>query len=188
MVAVLRQAWTGEPFPFRGRTVRVTPTPAQPGGPRLLLGGSSEAAARRAARIGDGFIPSEPEWWGYYRDECLRLGQPDPGPSTMGEARTVVLAEDPEAAWEVLGPYFLYETNAYGAWRVAAQVASPFTPMADVEEVRASGRYRILLPEEYAAEIEAAGDLGMAQLHPMVGGIPPDLAWEHLRLFERACL
>jgi hypothetical protein len=21
-------------------------------------------------------------------------------------------------------------------------------------------------------------------LHPMVGGIPPELAWEHLRLFE----
>ena len=44
-VAALRLAWTGEPFEFRGRTVRVTPTPAQPGGPRILLGGSSEAGA-----------------------------------------------------------------------------------------------------------------------------------------------
>jgi hypothetical protein len=25
-------------------------------------------------------------------------------------------------------------------------------------------------------------------LHPMVGGIPPDLAWRHLRLFETAFL
>ena len=29
-VGVLRQAWTGEPFEWRGRTVRVTPTPSSP--------------------------------------------------------------------------------------------------------------------------------------------------------------
>ena len=39
-VATLRAAWTGEPFEFRGRTVRVTPTPCQPGGPKILMGGS----------------------------------------------------------------------------------------------------------------------------------------------------
>jgi hypothetical protein len=27
--------------------------------------------------------------------------------------------------------------------------------------------------------------MGVARLHPMVGGIPPELAWEHLRLFEK---
>src|SRR6202035_301081 len=52
-VAVLRASWTGEPFEYRGRTVRVTPTPHRAGGPPILLGGASPAAARRAARIGD---------------------------------------------------------------------------------------------------------------------------------------
>jgi len=55
-VAVLRQAWTGEPFTWRGRTIRVTPKPASP--PMILIGGSTEKAARRAARLGCGFFPA----------------------------------------------------------------------------------------------------------------------------------
>src|SRR5579864_9052810 len=61
VVRTLRDAWTGEPFEFRGRTVRITPRPAQSGGPPIAMGGSTEAAARRAARLGDGFLPSSPD-------------------------------------------------------------------------------------------------------------------------------
>ena len=76
----LRAAFTGEPFEFRGRTVQVTPRPTAPAVPGLMLGGSSEAAARRAARLAVGFIPiSAPECWEFYRDECLKLGRADPG-------------------------------------------------------------------------------------------------------------
>jgi alkanesulfonate monooxygenase SsuD/methylene tetrahydromethanopterin reductase-like flavin-dependent oxidoreductase (luciferase family) len=186
-VATLRAAWTGEPFEFRGRQVRVLPTPAQPGGPKILLGGSSEPAARRAARIADGFVPSEPGCWEFYRDECLKLGQPDPGAGMSVTAGVVMLAEDPEAAWPVLGPYFQYESNAYGAWQVATG-GTAYRPVADLDELRALGQYRILTPDEYAAELKAAGDLAFAGLHPMVGGIPPTLAWEQLHLFEETFL
>src|SRR2546426_634484 len=55
-VGVMRQAWTGEPFTWRGRTIRVTPKPASP--PVILIGGSAEKAARRAARLGGGFFPA----------------------------------------------------------------------------------------------------------------------------------
>jgi alkanesulfonate monooxygenase SsuD/methylene tetrahydromethanopterin reductase-like flavin-dependent oxidoreductase (luciferase family) len=185
-VETLRAAWTGEPFEYRGRTVRVTPMPSQPGGPAIQLGGSSEGAARRAARIGDGFIPTEPQWWPYYRDECLELGKPDPGPGVSGTAETVVLADDPEAMWPRLGPYFLHETNSYGAWQAAADVASPYSVMQDIEEVRASGKYRLLTPEELSAEL-ATAEFPFVMLHPMVGGIPPELAWESLRLLEERC-
>src|SRR5881396_2743335 len=44
-LAVMRQAWTGEPFRWRGRTVRVTPKPASP-----PIGGSTEKAACGASR------------------------------------------------------------------------------------------------------------------------------------------
>jgi alkanesulfonate monooxygenase SsuD/methylene tetrahydromethanopterin reductase-like flavin-dependent oxidoreductase (luciferase family) len=78
-VVTLRQAWSGEPFEFRGRSVRLTPTPHQDGGPQIGMGGSSEPAARRAARLGDDFMPSTPELWDVYRDELAKLGKPDPG-------------------------------------------------------------------------------------------------------------
>ncbi len=47
-VATLRQAWTGEAFDYEGRTVRILPRPHTPGGPPIILGGTSKAAARRA--------------------------------------------------------------------------------------------------------------------------------------------
>jgi alkanesulfonate monooxygenase SsuD/methylene tetrahydromethanopterin reductase-like flavin-dependent oxidoreductase (luciferase family) len=183
-VATLRAAWSGEPFEFRGRTVQVTPAPAQPGGPPILLGGTSEGAARRAARIADGFVPSEPGCWEHYRDECLALGKPDPGEAFTEQADNVVLAEDPETAWEELGAYFLHETNAYGAWQVEAGLGEPtYEPMAGVAELRAAGKYRILHPDQYREEL-GDPEQGFAVLHPMAGGIPPELAWRHLRLFE----
>lgn len=184
-VATLRAAWTGEPFEHRGRTVRVSPTPAQPGGPKIILGGTSEAAARRAAHIADGFIPSETTCWAFYRDECLKLGKPDPGPGMTIDAAVVVLAEDPEAAWPVLGPYFLHEVNAYGALQASAGVNAVYHPVAGIDELRTTGQYRILTPDQYTTEL--AGQ-GFAGLHPMVGGIPPKLAWEHLHLFAETFL
>lgn len=187
-VETLRSAWTGEPFEHRGRSVVVTPRPSTPTGPPITLGGSSEGAARRAARIADGFIPSEPMFWDHYRDERITLGHPDPGPFLGGDTRVVLLATDPDVGWDRLGPYLLHETNAYGAWRTDDDVATSYRPMADVDEVRASGRYRIVTPDEYRAELAAAGPFAFALLHPMVGGIPPDLAWEQLRLFESEVL
>src|SRR5437763_16879091 len=45
-VATLRAAFAGEPFEFRGPTVRVTPPPHRPGGPAIILRRSRAAAAR----------------------------------------------------------------------------------------------------------------------------------------------
>lgn len=192
-ITTLRAAWAGEPFDHRGRTVRVSPPPTNPGGPVLLMGGTSEGAARRAARIADGFVPSEPACWEHYRDECLKLGKPDPGPCTIKSfGDQLVLAEDVETAWEELGPYFLYETQAYGAWEAeaASQGGRPptFRPMSTIDEIRESGQYRILTPDEWAKERSESGDEDMPVFHPMVGGIPPALAWRHLHLFEEAFL
>lgn len=186
-MATLRAAFSGEAFEFRGRHVQVTPAPYRPGGPALLLGGSSEAAARRAARIADGFIPSVPEVWEFYRDEVQVLGRPDPGPCPIGANRTVALAEDADAGWAQMAPYFLHETNAYGAWLAANDGAGPYRPVADADELRATGQYAVLTPEEFVTELKAA-PLPFAQLHPMCGGMPIDLAWSSLQLFEHEVL
>lgn len=183
-VRTLKAAFTGEPFEFRGRTVHVTPGPFRPGGPSITLGGSSEPAARRAARIADGFMPSVPEVWEFYRDEVQKLGRPDPGPSPVGRNRTVALAEDPEEGWKQMAPFFLHEMNAYGAWQAQDDIASPYRPVDDVDALRETGDYAVLAPEQYVAELRAA-PVPFAFLHPLCGGMPIDLAWSSLRLFER---
>ncbi len=80
-IETLRQAWTGEPFEHRGRRAQVTPAPHQEGGPKLTLGGSSEAAARRAARIADGFMPSTPDVWEHYARRVREGREARPGPA-----------------------------------------------------------------------------------------------------------
>jgi alkanesulfonate monooxygenase SsuD/methylene tetrahydromethanopterin reductase-like flavin-dependent oxidoreductase (luciferase family) len=186
-VATLKAAFAGEPFEFRGRTVQVTPAPYRPGGPSIMLGGSSEPAARRAARIADGFIPSVRDVWDFYRDEVQRLGRPDPGPSPIGENRTVALATDADTGWEQMAPFFLHETNAYGAWQAQDDIASPYRTVDDIDQLRASGQYCVLTPDEFVVELKAA-PFPFAMFHPLCGGTPPDLAWSSLRLFENEVL
>jgi probable F420-dependent oxidoreductase len=48
-------AFSGRYFSFAG--IEIAPGPTRPGGPPLWVGGRSEAALRRAATLGDGWIP-----------------------------------------------------------------------------------------------------------------------------------
>ena len=189
-VETLRQAFTGEPFEFRGRTVRITPTPAQFGGPKISLGGSSEPAARRAARIADGFMPSSAGIWDFYRDECLKLGKDDPGPHPGGSTDFVHLATDPDAGWETIAPFAMHEVNAYGAWMAEAGISATggYVPVASAEELRTTGQYRVITPDQMVEELRAQGPFAFVALHPLMGGIPPEVAWESLHLFEHDVL
>lgn len=81
----------------------------------------------------------------------------------------MALAEDPEKGWEQMAPYFLHETNAYGAWQARDDVASPFHSVADSARLRATGQYRVLTPEQFVAEQKASA-FPFAQFHPLCGG------------------
>jgi alkanesulfonate monooxygenase SsuD/methylene tetrahydromethanopterin reductase-like flavin-dependent oxidoreductase (luciferase family) len=187
MVNTLKAAFAGKPFEYRGRTVHITPEPVRPGGPRVIMGGASEGAARRAARIADGFVPSTADCWEFYRDEMAKLGKPDPGPAMGGSAQITALASDPDAGWQAMAPFFLHETNAYGAWKVAAGEDSPYNVYADADALRAGDAYHVITPEQMVAQIKAA-PAPMAQFHPLCGGMPIDLAWSSLKLFENEVL
>ncbi|MDR2858746.1 MAG: LLM class flavin-dependent oxidoreductase [Novosphingobium sp.] len=187
MVRTLKAAFAGKPFEYRGRTVHITPEPFRPGGPTVIMGGASEGAARRAARIADGFVPSTADCWPFYRDEMIKLGKPDPGPGMGGAAEVTALARDPEAGWQAMAPFFLHETNAYGAWKVAAGEDSPFGVFADADALKAANGYRVITPGQMVAQLKAA-PAAVAQFHPLCGGMPIDLAWDSLRLFEKEVL
>jgi probable F420-dependent oxidoreductase len=52
-IRIMRRAWTGESID--GNTMQ--PTPAQPGGPPIWIGGNSRRAVRRAVELGDAWTP-----------------------------------------------------------------------------------------------------------------------------------
>jgi len=61
-IEIMRRLWTGEPVEHRGKyfsfgKITMLPKPATPGGPPIWIGGRADAALRRAARLGDGWMP-----------------------------------------------------------------------------------------------------------------------------------
>jgi alkanesulfonate monooxygenase SsuD/methylene tetrahydromethanopterin reductase-like flavin-dependent oxidoreductase (luciferase family) len=183
-VGVLRRAWTGEPFEWRGRQVRVTPVPSSP--PLVLIGGSTEKAARRAARLHAGFFPAvqDPELQRVYEEECAREGFT--GFVVMpGGPGFVHVTEDPERDWARIAPHALYDAQTYDAWQTPGQRSQVHTSARTLDELKRSGIYRVVTPDECVA---LAGEFGRVLLHPLMGGLPPAMGWASLELFEQKVL
>jgi len=84
-------------------------------------------------------------------------------------------------------PSFLHQANAYGAWLTAGDVTAPYQAVADADALRATGQFQVLTPDQLIAQLKAA-PVPFVNLHPLVGGMPTDLAWSSLRLLEREVL
>lgn len=186
---VLQRAWSGEEFEYDGRVVHVTPTPITPGGPMLMYGGGTKAAARRAAKFGLSFFA---QTWAEgleqeYHDECARLGT-TPGMCFVpasDTATSIFVAEDVDRAWESIGPFMLHDAQMYASWLGDTAAVSKSTAMT-VDDLRAeAGAYRVLTPEQAVDYVRAHG---MLALHPLCGGCPPELAWESLELVAKRVL
>lgn len=184
-IGVLRQAWTGEPFEWRGRTVRVTPKPETP--PMILIGGSTEKAARRAARLQCGFSPAigDRQLVDIYKEECARIGFHGGFVTLPGGPGFVHVSDDPERDWARIAPHALYDAQTYDAWQTPGQRSQVHVTAQTADDVRKSGVYRVVTPDECVA---LAKEFGRVLLHPLMGGIPPELGWESLRLFEQKVL
>jgi len=183
-VDVLRKASTGEPFEWRGRTVRVTPAPQSP--PVVLIGGSTEKAARRAARLRAGFFPAvgDPALAAADEEACAQHGFT--GFVAMpGGPGFVHVSDDPERDWARIAPHALYDAQTYAAWQTPGQRSQVHTAAKTIDELRASGVYRVVTPDECVA---LAREHGRVLLHPLMGGLPPALGWASLELFEQKVL
>ena len=98
------------------------------------------------------------------------------------------VAEDPDAAWKRIAPYALHEMNAYGQWIAEAGTAGPYQPIDDPDALRATGAYPVMTPAELIARAQEMGPLDMIMLHPLMGGMDPQLSWESLHLVEAAVI
>ncbi len=184
-VTVMLKAWSGEPFEWRGRTIRVTPKPPAP--PMVFVGGSTKNAARRAARLGLGFFPAidDEEIAALYLSECEKRGI-QPGPVVLPRGPGFIhVSEDPERDWERIMPYALHEATTYASWQSKGQRSTVRVDAKTPEQLKASGGYLVVTPDQC---VEVAKRDGGLTLHPLMGGLPPEIGWESLRLFESKVL
>ena len=99
----LKRIWSGEE---RGYAGAIGPTPAREGGPELIVGGHDEAALRRAARFGDGWIMGggTPEM---FAQLAAAVDQAWQAAGRSGEPRKLSLA------YFALGPRAREQADAY---------------------------------------------------------------------------
>ncbi len=119
-IRAIRSLWSDAPSPFDGEyyrwaAVESNPKPVQKPGVPIIVGGHVAGAARRAARVGDGFFPARgdletlPRLIDAMTEECRRIER-DPASIelTTGagnpDADTVKRYEDLGVSRLVLGP------------------------------------------------------------------------------------
>ena len=165
-----------------GRRIKVTPPPYTPGGPVLMWGGGSLAAARRAGRYGLGLLAqaNPPGMREAYEAAC-REHDHQPGAALLPDRDTpsvCFVADDVDRAWAELGPYLVHDARTYADWNSGNETSAGISRVRAVEELRAtSTSHKIFGVEEGIGFVR---DGNMLNLAPLCGGIPPGVAWPYL--------
>ncbi len=158
-IGLVRRLWSAEPVTWPGplfpmEDVRIQPAPRQPGGPPVIVAGRRGPAMRRAARLGDGWMPYLYSPRRYARSvaaiqaEAAAIGR---SLDTFGWAAYIPVAVDDDAevtrrgAAEFLGSTYRQDFTAM-LDRVAV-AGSPDQVTAGLGDFIAAGaRHLVLLP------------------------------------------
>ncbi|GFG74601.1 hypothetical protein MBOT_19660 [Mycobacterium botniense] len=187
-LAMLRRLLSGETVLHHGRQITVTPAPCTGGGPMIMWGGGSLAAARRAGKYGLSFLAQAnvPGCREAYEAACRAHGH-QPGMTLLPDRETAsvcFVADDVDHAWAELGPYLLHDARAYADWNPGNDTSAGIADVHTIEELRALSRtYRIFTVPEAIAHVRGGGMLTLA---PLCGGLPPDIAWPYLKRVTEA--
>ena len=152
---------------------------------RCTSAAASRATARRAARFRLPLSLADhlPDVATHYRELCAEAGITPfvlmPGPVNRG---MIFLHEDPDRAWAELGEHILWEAVTYGGWSTDQRSLMHLPGVQTLDEVKASGRYRFLTPDQLIAEVRDADYYGPLVMHPLVGGMPVEEAWKSVQL------
>jgi alkanesulfonate monooxygenase SsuD/methylene tetrahydromethanopterin reductase-like flavin-dependent oxidoreductase (luciferase family) len=172
----------GEPFVHDGRRIQVTPPPFTSGGPTISWGGGTHAAARRAGRFGLGFFAQSdiPGLQEAYEAGCAEGGHPPVACVTAspGTPTTVFVADDLDRAWDEIGSYLLHDVLSYAEWNDDSKTTASLSASKTIDALREErGAHRIFTVDEAVEHVRTAGVLS---LHPLIGGMPPEIAWPYL--------
>jgi probable F420-dependent oxidoreductase len=153
-MTVMRRLWLEEEVSHRGSyftldRVRLLPRPVQ-APPPLWVGGSSEAALRRAGRLGDGWLASlvGPEAFARgvarIREHAAAAGREVPA-DHFGTIIPFVLAPTPEAGWRAAEPYLPRDRADEATLRRVVATGPPEAVAAAIERYVAGGGTKFVL-------------------------------------------
>jgi alkanesulfonate monooxygenase SsuD/methylene tetrahydromethanopterin reductase-like flavin-dependent oxidoreductase (luciferase family) len=155
----------------------VTPSPLQRPVP-LWLGYQGPKGARRAGRLGVGLLSMDRGLLAPYL-AGLEEGGHDPSLARMAGLAEIVVADDPDSAYERILPYYVHQLNSYR--RARTPTATALTP----EQVRARGGLQVLTPADAVTVLrEHTAGLPVAdvRLWMSIAGMPDDLVDRHVEL------
>lgn len=187
---IIRALWRGETVDYHGQHFQIegaklAPMPVQTP-PPLWIGGFAPASAKRAARIGDGYLGTGEmgEMLKIYRDERARLGHAGPG-RAIGGHFWLVVSKNPAKTLVDLGPHVLYQIEMYNKWLGEAGQAL-FPAVESPAQLVEMGILQILTPQAaidaIAAYVEATG-IERYYTWTVPPGYPEAQMDEHLQLF-----
>jgi hypothetical protein len=91
-----------------------------------------------------------------------------------------MVSEDPERTWNAIAHYALYDAQSYAGWQTGDHNNAVAVDAQSIDDLKASGMWEVVTPDECAAILVRAGSVA---LHPLMGGMPPELGWESLELY-----
>jgi len=153
-IEVIRRLWVEDEVSYRGSyftldRVRLVPRPVQTP-PPLWVGGTTEAALRRAGRLGDGWLASliAPEAFGR-AVERIQVHAAAVGrtidPDHFGTIIPFVLAASPAEGWHVAEPYLPRDRADEATLRAVTAVGPPDAVAEVIEGYIARGGTKFVL-------------------------------------------
>lgn len=164
-IELIRRLWTEDAVTYDGEhfsvsDVTINPKPTQSPHPPLLVAGYVDAAAKRAARVGNSWM------YGNLADKTELERQFDVYEAAVAEAnreaecftplvlREAFVLPDEEAAFDTVRPYLERKFESYAGWGLDG---------VDFGDFRAASEDRFLIgsPETVLADLEEYADLGV---------------------------
>jgi alkanesulfonate monooxygenase SsuD/methylene tetrahydromethanopterin reductase-like flavin-dependent oxidoreductase (luciferase family) len=167
----------------------VTPPAAQNPFP-IWLGYQGPQGAKRAGRLGVGLLSLDRSLLDSYREGLVEGGH-DPAIARTGGMLDIIVADDPEAAFERILPHYAHQLNSYRAAAVAGSGRDAPKEIT-VEKLRGGAAQkgqipglRVLTPTDAVTAIRQATEGSPVEhvyLWASVAGMPDDLVERHVEL------
>jgi len=167
----------------------VTPPAAQNPFP-LWLGYQGPQGAKRAGRLGVGLLSLDRSLLDPYREGLVEGGH-DPATARTGGMLDIIVADDPEEAFERILPHYAHQLNSYRAAAVAGSGRDAPKEIT-VEKLRGGAAQkgqipglRVLTPTDAVSAIREATEGSPVEhvyLWASVAGMPDDLVERHVEL------